>query len=147
MHSHTQDVKSVAWHPEEDVLASCSYDDTVRLYERLPGGDDWRCSSTLTGHASTVWGVCFTADGRGLVSCSDDRSIILWEQQDAGYAETARLRDVHERAIYTLSWTGGATRSLGRAPNPGGRTRASPRPTSTRDATLEPRCSLEVAAL
>ena len=30
LQSHSQDVKSVRWHPEQDVLFSCSYDDTVK---------------------------------------------------------------------------------------------------------------------
>src|SRR5262249_25080500 len=28
LQDHTQDVKSVSWHPSEPILASCSYDDT-----------------------------------------------------------------------------------------------------------------------
>lgn len=83
LHSHTQDVKvashplphdllpscvadgimlrrsrfrqCVAWHPTEDVLASCSYDDSVRMYHRPPGDDEWRCHHTMLGHKSTVW--------------------------------------------------------------------------------------------
>lgn len=47
-----QDVKMVAWHPAGELLASCSYDDTVKLWTN--DGDEWVCSQTLTGHASTV---------------------------------------------------------------------------------------------
>ncbi len=32
LQAHTQDVKRVQWHPSEDVLASCSYDNKVAKY-------------------------------------------------------------------------------------------------------------------
>jgi WD40 repeat protein len=44
---HTQDVKAVAWHPGGELLASASYDDTVRLWTF--DGDEWGCSQTLGG--------------------------------------------------------------------------------------------------
>jgi len=76
LHSHAADVKAVQWHPQQEVLASASYDDTLKLYASTD--DDWRCFATLTAHTSTVWCLAFSADGRGLVSCSDDCSVVLW---------------------------------------------------------------------
>lgn len=46
-----QDVKSVAWHPDGDVLVSTSYDDTIRLW--CDAGDEWTCAQTLEGMSST----------------------------------------------------------------------------------------------
>ncbi|CAM9587418.1 unnamed protein product, partial [Ectocarpus sp. 8 AP-2014] len=49
---HTADVKSVRWLPSKDVLVSCSYDETVRLWaEDL---DDWYLLDTLNDHTATV---------------------------------------------------------------------------------------------
>src|SRR6202011_5594199 len=59
---HTQDVKCVAWHPTEEILASASYDDSIKLYIDDPS-DDWFCFATLTGHTSTVWSICFAPSG------------------------------------------------------------------------------------
>lgn len=42
-----QDVKCVAWHPSGEVLASASYDDTIRLW--TSDGDEWTCAQTLGG--------------------------------------------------------------------------------------------------
>lgn len=43
--SHTQDVKSVSWHPHKDTLMSTSYDDSIKIYEEQE--DDWECINTL----------------------------------------------------------------------------------------------------
>lgn len=43
------------------VLASCSYDDSVRIWQE--DNDDWYCAATLTGHTSTVWGIAFDPTG------------------------------------------------------------------------------------
>jgi len=76
LQSHTQDVKMVRWHPSQDVLFSCSYDDTVKVW--APDGDDWCCKETLTGHSSTVWAISFDAEGARFTTCSDDRTIRVW---------------------------------------------------------------------
>lgn len=41
------------------ILASASYDDTIKLYTEDPSEDDWFCFSTLTGHESTVWALAW----------------------------------------------------------------------------------------
>lgn len=85
-----------------DILASASYDDTIRIYQADISTDDWACTHTLppassykahlpreeaastpfsqTGHTSTVWGVCFSPCGRFLSSCSDDNTIRIWRR-------------------------------------------------------------------
>jgi len=35
LNSHTQDVKDVVWQPNDDVLASCSYDDTIKIIKQV----------------------------------------------------------------------------------------------------------------
>ncbi|KAN0108153.1 putative cytosolic iron-sulfur protein assembly protein 1 [Hyaloscypha variabilis] len=57
LQEHTADVKCVSWRKDDgngEILASGSYDDTIRFFK----GDDegeWSCISTLEGHAGTVW--------------------------------------------------------------------------------------------
>ena len=45
---HPQDVKALAWHPEEERLVSCSYDDSLKVWVPDDDGDDWRCAQTLS---------------------------------------------------------------------------------------------------
>lgn len=58
---HEGDVKCVAWHPAEPLLASASYDETVRLWREDDDGqgDDWAECSVIRGHSGTVWCVAW----------------------------------------------------------------------------------------
>jgi WD40 repeat protein len=42
-----QDVKSIAWHPSKELLASCSYDNSIKLWASDEA--DWVCVQTLEG--------------------------------------------------------------------------------------------------
>jgi WD40 repeat protein len=37
------------------------------------------CSQTLTQHTDSVWGIVFRPDGTRLASCSDDKSICIYD--------------------------------------------------------------------
>ncbi|XP_064587025.1 probable cytosolic iron-sulfur protein assembly protein CIAO1 [Zonotrichia leucophrys gambelii] len=91
------------------LLASASYDDTVRLYRE--DEDDWVCCATLEGHTSTVWAVAWERSGQRLVSCSDDRTLRVWQRQEGhdGGSEhswqcVCTLSGYHGRSIYDVAW-------------------------------------------
>ena len=86
------------------VLASCSYDDTIRLWKE--DDDDWQCVTTLTGHTSTVWSIAFSPNGSHLASVSDDKSLKVWESQpDQSWKCVSTVPNAHTRAIYSVSWS------------------------------------------
>jgi WD40 repeat protein len=106
LEGHTQDVKSLIWHPSEIVLFSASYDDTIKIW--VDENDDWYCGDTLEGHVSTVWGLSLSEDGNTLTSCSDDRSVRVWKCHGVASEENAwkcefALEDVHKFAIYSVA--------------------------------------------
>ncbi|KAI3693181.1 hypothetical protein L6452_33012 [Arctium lappa] len=72
----------VQWHPTVDVLFSCSYDNTIKVWAEDGDSDDWRCVQTLgesnSGHSSTVWALSFNGTGDKMVTCSDDLTIKVW---------------------------------------------------------------------
>lgn len=72
---HTQDVKKVTWHPHTDLLASASYDNTIKMYKEDPADNDWTCVATLQSHVSTVWSLAFDKSGDRLASSSDDCTV------------------------------------------------------------------------
>jgi WD40 repeat protein len=105
---HTQDVKRVFWHPDEDILASVSYDDTIKLYRNNPDDGDWICTHTLTGHESTVWSADFDQTGNRIASCSADLSVKIWaksEDADLGWICASTIGGIHERTIYDIAWS------------------------------------------
>ena len=61
LQEHSEDVKCVRWHPTQDLLASCSYDNTIRIWK--DDEDDWICCQVLQGHTSTVWSIDFDKTG------------------------------------------------------------------------------------
>lgn len=47
-----QDVKTVRWHPQGEVLVSASYDDTLKLW--VEEDDEWVCAQTLAGEPTPL---------------------------------------------------------------------------------------------
>jgi WD40 repeat protein len=85
------------------ILASASYDDTIKLYIDDPS-DDWYCFSTLTGHASTVWSLAWSPTGSYLASGSDDRTVRIWKRVAKHKWENVLVLSGHERSVYSVSW-------------------------------------------
>lgn len=69
----------------DDVLASCSYDNKVKLYREED--DDWVCFCTLNAHESTVWSVAFNAAGDRMASVSEDSVLKIFRKFEPGNQE------------------------------------------------------------
>lgn len=91
------------------MLYSAGYDDTIRCWKHEGSIDDWICSAVLNGHKSTVWQFDFSPCGEYIVSCSQDKSIIVWHQNKPIITK----ENTHERAIFSVSWSGDKIASAG----------------------------------
>ncbi|RZF40351.1 hypothetical protein LSTR_LSTR008781 [Laodelphax striatellus] len=117
INAHSQDVKKVIWHPHDDILASSSYDNTIKLFREDISDNDWINCGTLASHESTVWGIAFDKTGTRLASCSDDKTVKIWQQYLPGNPEgvvtqsneptwkcVCTLSGYHSRVVYDIAW-------------------------------------------
>ncbi|GAB1538843.1 hypothetical protein NUACC21_15070 [Scytonema sp. NUACC21] len=100
---HTAWVRSLAFSPNGQILASGSNDRTVRLWNVHTG----QCLKTLQGHTSWVQSLAFSPDGQILASGSNDQTIKLWNVRTGQCLQT--LLGHSDRVIFTTFSSNGQT--------------------------------------
>ncbi|MFC9847874.1 hypothetical protein ACFWFF_36370 [Streptomyces sp. NPDC060223] len=82
---HTGAVYLTSFSPNGRILATASYDRTVRLWDVSDPARPRQLGKPLTGHTSWVSSAVFSPDGGTLASASDDGTIRLWNVRDPGH--------------------------------------------------------------
>uniref|UniRef100_A0A1B0DIB4 CAF1B/HIR1 beta-propeller domain-containing protein n=1 Tax=Phlebotomus papatasi TaxID=29031 RepID=A0A1B0DIB4_PHLPP len=92
MDNHLACVNSVRWSINGQCLASGGDDKTVMIWKRAKGSggvfgsggftksvENWRCVTTLRGHAGDILDMAWSPQDRWLSSCSVDNTVIIWD--------------------------------------------------------------------
>ena len=97
---HTGRVASLAFKPNSYLLASGSYDNTIRLWN--VGNNNRHHVRTLRGHTNWVISVAWSPDGRTLASASVDGTVRLWNPNNG--INFAVLRG-HTAGVSCVAWS------------------------------------------
>jgi WD40 repeat protein len=89
---HRNRIGTIAFSRDHKIVATGSWDHTVRLWEVATGKE----LGVLTGHKATVKTCVFSPDGRTLATASDDRTVKFWN--------LATLREVGSIQVDYVVW-------------------------------------------
>jgi WD40 repeat protein len=103
---HTGAVYLTSFSPNGRVLATASYDRTVRLWDVTDRTHPKPLGKPLTGHTSWVSTAVFSPDGRTLASASDDGTIRLWNVRDPSHPRPlGEPLPGHDGTIYLVAFS------------------------------------------
>jgi WD40 repeat protein len=96
--NRTNRTNKVAWSPDGHTLASCSYHQTIRLWDIAQR----RHRATLYGHTSDINGLAFTPDSSRLLSGSDDGTLRVWDVESC---QCVRVIRGYAVSHFSLGWS------------------------------------------
>mmetsp|Transcript_3647 Transcript_3647/g.10485 ORF Transcript_3647/g.10485 Transcript_3647/m.10485 type:complete len:952 (-) Transcript_3647:137-2992(-) len=91
LRGHASCVMDVAWSPDGCLLASCSLDNKVIVWDSSTGGK----AATLTAHSSCVKGAAWDPIGRYLATQGDDKAVVVWKVED--WTQVSRIDDCYSK--------------------------------------------------
>jgi WD40 repeat protein len=105
LRGHTDSITSVSFSPDNSRIVTCSWDETVRLWDAATGQP---IGEPLRGHTNSVLSVAFSPDGTRIVTGSSDKTVRLWDAA-TGQPVGEPLRG-HTNSITSVSFSPDGTR-------------------------------------
>jgi len=95
---HTNWVRGVVYHPKGNQLASCSQDQTLRLWDVETG----TCVHVITGHTGFVNGVAYSPQGDQVATAGGDGTVRLW---DSATGDCRQTLSGHSRSVLCVVYS------------------------------------------
>ncbi len=100
---HTGPVRSFAWSPDGQRLASVGNDNTIRLWDATNG----QLLATFSGHLKWELTFAWSPDGQRLASARGDKTVRLW---GAGSGQLLANLSGHTGPVLAVAWSPDGTR-------------------------------------
>ncbi|KAH7910680.1 WD40-repeat-containing domain protein, partial [Hygrophoropsis aurantiaca] len=119
LQGHDERAWQIAWNPAEPLLASCSADKSVRLYNYQGSNESLKFShihTIPTGHTKTVRSIAWSPSGKTLATGSFDSNVGIWEREgghdgdeEAADWECMTLLEGHETECKSVGYSSSGT--------------------------------------
>ncbi|OKH58690.1 hypothetical protein NIES2130_13455 [Scytonema sp. HK-05] len=96
LEGHEDVVQSVSFSPNGQMLATASYDNTVKLWR-----SDGSLIATLQEHTQPVMSVSFSPDGQTIASGSQDGTVRLWDRN----GKLIRFIKAHHSSVFSVRFS------------------------------------------
>ena len=96
---HENEVKGVAWSYDGMLLATCSRDKSVWIWETDEMGEEYECISVLQEHSQDVKHVVWHPTKNWLASSSYDDTVRVWKEIDDDW-ECVAVLDGHQGTVW-----------------------------------------------
>ncbi|MEU1512489.1 hypothetical protein ABZ490_10050 [Streptomyces sp. NPDC005811] len=103
---HTGAVYLTSFSPDGKLLATASYDRTVRLWSLADPARPKPLGKPLTGHTSWVSSAVFSPDGHTLASAGDDGTVRLWDvRKPSAPRPLGKPLQAHGGTVYLIAFS------------------------------------------
>ena len=102
---HSRTVRSCEFSPDDQLIASASFDGTVIIWEtNSRNKSSWNQIASLEGHENEVKSVAWNNAGNYLATCGRDKRVWIWERLNEAEFECVTILEGHTQDVKFVRW-------------------------------------------